>query len=330
MKLERTFILIPLLCLLCALFPGCKIAAAETPAAEASGETTAASQKSKTSVTGLETKVLVSANASLRDVISVKPAFGRTINLQKYSYSEKEWKTIERYTAGPEETANVKLVFPSEYWNRSKFTKWRVYIPATKEEAAYTSKTVVVITQNRETLQLSCKSAVVMNAKTGNVLYYKNPDKKLPQASLTKIMTCILALEKNSLQTKVSISQNAANTKWSYITLVKGDKIYLKDLLYAALLRSSNGCAVALAEQTGKSVSNFAKMMNKKASELGCKNTHFVNPHGLDAEKHYSTAYDLALMTRYAWKNSAIIRIPPEFRTEGPESGGFCFLMVLL
>lgn len=266
-------------------------------------ETTPAPEKSKTTVTGLKTKFNISTNYTAEDTIAVSPAYGRSVKLQRYDSSAKKWKTIKNYKTGSGKSAKIKLSYDSRYWNKYKYTKWRVYVPATKTAASCTSRTITIITKNRESLTLSCKSALVMNAETGNVYYDKSMNVRRPQASLTKIMTCILAIEKNSLRSKVSISKKAAGTPWTYIPLVSGDKVYLKDLLYAALLRSSNGSAVALAEHTGKSVSGFAKMMNKKAQNLGCRNTNFVNPHGLDTKNHYSSAYDVGLITAYAWKN---------------------------
>ncbi|MDY4969354.1 MAG: hypothetical protein SO101_03720 [Lachnospiraceae bacterium] len=265
--------------------------------------TTVASKVSKTTVTGLKTKYNISIKSSAEDTITVSPAYGRSVKLQRYDSSSKKWKTIKTYKTGSGKSADIKLSYASGYWSRYKYTKWRVYVPAVKNAASFTSKTVTIIPKNRESLTLSCKSALVMNAKNGNVYYDKSMNTRRPQASLTKIMTCMLAIENNSLKSKATISKNAAGTPWTYISLIKGDKIYVKDLLYAALLRSSNGCAVALAEHTGKSVSGFARIMNKKAQQLGCKNTHFVNPHGLDARNHYSSAYDVGLITSYAWKN---------------------------
>lgn len=271
--------------------------------------TSTSGKKSRTIVAGLKKEITADVKSSVKDTIFVASAYGRTVKLQRYYSSSKEWKDIKKYTAGSGECAKVKLAYPSEYWNKYKKTKWRVYIPATDDAASYTSPTITIITQNREDLTLSCKSALVMNVKTGNVYYNKSMDKKLPQASLTKIMTCILAMEKNSLDAKVSISENAADTPWSYIPLIKGDKIYVKDLLYSAMLRSSNGSAVALAEKTGKTEKKFAGMMNEKAEEIGCQNTNYVNPHGLDAKNHYSTAYDTALITQYAWNNKTFRKI---------------------
>ncbi|MCX7992697.1 MAG: D-alanyl-D-alanine carboxypeptidase [Fimbriimonadales bacterium] len=157
--------------------------------------------------------------------------------------------------------------------------------------------------------QLQARAAILVDAETGQVLYAKNPHKKLPPASLTKIMTAIVVLERCDLDEIVKASEHAVNTKPSSMNLRVGEEVKVRDLLYALMLRSANDAAVALAEYTSGSVEAFAKLMNEKARELGAKNTHFVNPHGLHAPQHLSTAYDLALITRYAMENETFREI---------------------
>ena len=128
-------------------------------------------------------------------------------------------------------------------------------------------------------------------------------------ASTTKIMTCILALENCSLTENVKISKKASSIHGSTLGLIENMTISLKDLLYGLMLRSGNDCAIAIAEHISGSVENFAKLMNKKAIELQLKNTNFVTPHGLDDPNHYTSAYDLALLTDYALKNNTFKNI---------------------
>jgi D-alanyl-D-alanine carboxypeptidase (penicillin-binding protein 5/6) len=156
---------------------------------------------------------------------------------------------------------------------------------------------------------LQARAAILMDAETGQVLYAKSAHQKLPPASLTKVMTAIVVLERCSLEDTVKASQRAVNTKPSSVNLRVGEEMKVRDLLYALMLRSANDAAVALAEYTAGSVEAFAKLMNAKAQELGAKNTHFVNPHGLHHPKHLSTAYDLALITRYAMGNETFREI---------------------
>lgn len=147
---------------------------------------------------------------------------------------------------------------------------------------------------------IEAKAAVLMDAASGRVLYSKNPHLPLPQASTTKITTAILALEKGNLSDLVRVSKEAAETPESSIWLEEGEELTLEQLLYALLLQSANDAAAAIAEYIGGTQENFVAMMNQRARELGARNTHYANPHGLDDPNHYSTAYDLALLARYA------------------------------
>lgn len=151
---------------------------------------------------------------------------------------------------------------------------------------------------------ISSPSAVVVTMDTGKVLYEKKAHTRRPMASTTKIMTAVLVLESGvDLDSTVKISARAAGT-WEVSRWVDaGDKLTVRQLLHALLLRSMNGAAVALAENDAGSVSAFAKKMNAKADELGMEDTQFVNPNGLDADGHYSTAADMAIVARYAMEN---------------------------
>jgi D-alanyl-D-alanine carboxypeptidase (penicillin-binding protein 5/6) len=161
--------------------------------------------------------------------------------------------------------------------------------------------------------QVQARAAVLMDAETGQVLFAKNAHQPLPPASLTKIMTAIVVLERCELDAGVKASQRAVNAKASSMHLRVGETVKVRDLLYALMLRSANDAAIALAEHTAGSVEAFAALMNEKAKSLGAKHTRFVNPHGLHNPRHLSTAYDLALITRYAMENEtfrAIVKAP--------------------
>ncbi|WEG11423.1 D-alanyl-D-alanine carboxypeptidase [Pullulanibacillus sp. KACC 23026] len=150
----------------------------------------------------------------------------------------------------------------------------------------------------------SAAASILMDQDSGRVLYGKNIHQKRRIASITKVMTAILAIESGKLNKTVTISSNAYGTEGSSLYLKKGEKIKLKDLVYGLMLRSGNDAAVAIAEAVGGSVQGFTTLMNKKAKELGMMDTNFSNPHGLDnTEDHYSSAYDMAILTSYAMKN---------------------------
>ncbi|MDI3327437.1 MAG: D-alanyl-D-alanine carboxypeptidase family protein [Alicyclobacillaceae bacterium] len=156
---------------------------------------------------------------------------------------------------------------------------------------------------------LAVQSAVLMDMKTGQVLYAKNPDARHYPASITKILTAILALEHGSLDDRITASRLATEQEGNRVYLVEGEVHTLEELLYGLMLNSGNDAAVAIAEHYGGSVAGFAAMMNAKAAEIGAKNSHFVNPNGLHDPDHYTTAYDMCLIGRYAMQNPIFRRI---------------------
>lgn len=168
-------------------------------------------------------------------------------------------------------------------------------------------------------LSLYARSALLMDASNGRVLYEENGYAVMPMASTTKIMTCILALEWLETATEeeqrrpVVVSAYAARMPKVHLGMREGENYRLKDLLYSLMLESHNDTAVAIAEYIDGNVEDFAKRMNKKAVELGCENTNFITPNGLDAEKkgklHSTTAYDLGLVAGYAIKNEEFLEI---------------------
>lgn len=148
--------------------------------------------------------------------------------------------------------------------------------------------------------ELNARIALIYDRASGRIIYEKNGNKQTPMASTTKILTAIVTLENADLKETVTIESKAAGIGGSRLGLKKNDKITVNDLLYGLMLRSGNDAAVALALHVGGSIEGFADMMNKKAEELGLTNSHFVVPHGLDNEGHYTTAYELAKMADYA------------------------------
>ncbi len=153
---------------------------------------------------------------------------------------------------------------------------------------------------------IASTAVILMEPTTGKILYEKNAYDKMYPASTTKILTAILVLENCDLKEKAVVSKNAIfSIPNGYVNcnLHEGEELSVNDLMYALMVKSANDAAVVLAEHIGGSVENFADMMNKKAKEMGCKNTHFVNPNGIHHEDHYSTAYDLAIMAMYGMQN---------------------------
>ena len=161
-------------------------------------------------------------------------------------------------------------------------------------------------------LSINAKSALIVETNTGKIIYEKDINEPNYPASTTKILTAILTIEKCNLEETATVSQNAiSNIPTAYVVapLYVGEEMKIKDLLYALMLKSSNDAAYVLAEHVGGSVEGFAEMMNNKAKEIGCKNTHFVNPNGIDNKNHYTTAYDMYLIANYAMKNETFAKI---------------------
>ena len=159
------------------------------------------------------------------------------------------------------------------------------------------------------TPNLNARSCIVLDRCSKKILFGKNEYNKVKMASTTKIMTATIILENCNLSQTVTISKKAAGTGGSRLGLKAGDKITIRDLLYGLLLVSGNDAAVALAETCSGNITDFANLMNKKVKDLGLNNTHFETPHGLDSDNHYTTAYELALITDYALNNSTFLNI---------------------
>ena len=172
-----------------------------------------------------------------------------------------------------------------------------------------TEEIIETVAVASEIQKINSRYAVVIDRNSKAILYGKNELTKTKMASTTKIMTAIIVIENTNLNEIVEISGKAAGTGGSRLKIKKGDKISVKDLLYGLMLRSGNDAAVALAEYVGGSINGFAELMNKKALELGLDNTHFETPHGLDSDNHYTTPYELAILTDYALKNETFTKI---------------------
>lgn len=156
---------------------------------------------------------------------------------------------------------------------------------------------------------VSAEHAVLLDLETGEILFEKAAFEESPIASITKIMTALLAVESGKMDEYATVSRNAIYTEGSSIYLEQGEKISIKDLIYGLMLRSGNDAAVAIAEHIGESEEGFVFLMNEKASWLGMNHTSFQNAHGLDDELHYSSAFDMALLTREAMQNEVFKQI---------------------
>lgn len=157
--------------------------------------------------------------------------------------------------------------------------------------------------------RLSARSAILLDAGTGEILYERDPHAALPPASTTKVLTALIALERLDPAARLPVSPLAALAAPSRVGLHPGDRVSAEDALYGLLLKSGNDAAEVLAEAVGGSVPGFAQLMNARARQLGALNSHFENPHGLPNDEHVSSAYDLAVIFRYAMLNPAFTKI---------------------
>lgn len=164
------------------------------------------------------------------------------------------------------------------------------------------------LTAQPQAVQTSASAAILIEANSGRVLYEQNADQKMLIASTTKIMTALVAIEECTLDDVVEVTQ-AHMTEGSSMYLKPGEKLELETLLYGLMLCSGNDAALAIADHCGPGIDAFVEKMNAKAQELGMEHTSFANPNGLDDEKHYSTARDMAVLAAYAMKNETFARI---------------------
>lgn len=172
-------------------------------------------------------------------------------------------------------------------------------------------QSVVVFAEGNTDLGLNAKSVILMEEATGNILYESNPDERLPIASVTKVMTMLLIMEavdsgKINLDDMVTVSENAMSYGGSTMFLETGEQLTVNDMLKGIAVASANDGCVAMAEHLAGSESAFVDMMNKRAKELGMENTHFMNTNGLDEDDHYSSARDVAIMSRELMKHETI------------------------
>ncbi len=165
---------------------------------------------------------------------------------------------------------------------------------------------------------VSAQSAVVIETSGNRIIYQKNPHQKLPMASTTKIMTAICAIEAGNIDRMVTVDDRAIGVEGSSIYLVKGERLTIRELLYGLMLHSGNDAAVAIACGVSGSVEEFAKLMNDTAARIGAVNTHFDNPNGLDSDTHYTTAYDLAIITAYGLANEDFVEIASSYTATIP------------
>ncbi len=164
----------------------------------------------------------------------------------------------------------------------------------------------------------SAVSAIVIETSGNSVIYQKNAHKRMPMASTTKIMTALCAIEAGNIDRTITVDDRAVGIEGSSIYLAKGERLTIRELLYGLMLNSGNDAAAAIAYAVSGSIEDFAALMNQTAQKIGAKNTCFENPSGLDSKNHYTTAYDLAIITSYALKIPAFAEIVATYKKTIP------------
>lgn len=259
-------------------------------------------------VTGLKTELARKAGNDKLATVTVTNPEGRELELQRFDKKTGKWEETKSLKLSGKDRQKVKITFPKG-WDDATYSRWRLFMKGSFGIKKYVGDPVDVICRNRGGLKLKAAAACVYSVEDKQVLYDINMHKKLPNASTTKMITAILALENSKDSDVVPVSRRAAITYYSSFPFRKGYKFYMGDLLRAMLIVSSNESASAVAEYVGGSYEAFAKIMNKRAKELGAKHTNFVTPSGLDAKGHHSTAYDLAMINAEAIKSDEYNKI---------------------
>lgn len=300
-------------------------AAAATSKQATTQPETPAQGKLDTTIAVSSTKLTpASFKKNLTSKVTISPAYGRTVSLQRYDASAKKWVTVASAKTAETYTSTVKLKLDSNWKHRYK-TSYRITTPAvdgtgssycrpadepSAEELA--SRGAKRGRSEKVTVAYSpvvASSAVVIDAETKAIVYEKYARKQRKVASITKLMTAILLTEKYSLAHKVTVTKEATKTPWG-IGLKKGDKMSVENLLYAMMLPSANDAATASGIAVSGSTAKFTKKMTERAATLGCTDTVYSNAHGLDTKSNHSTAYDQALVGAYVMtsKSTAAIR----------------------
>lgn len=181
---------------------------------------------------------------------------------------------------------------------------------------------IFVLSYTASASNISAKGASLIEVSHGDLVYAKNENARLPMASTTKIMTALVVLENSSLDDVITIEPSMVNIEGSSIYLHVGEKLTVEDLLYALLLESANDASVALAIHIAGDIDAFAQMMNEKALEMGLVNTNFKNPHGLDDDEHYTTAYELGMIAKCAMENEKFVEICSTYKKSIPLDNG--------
>ena len=269
------------------------------PTTESTTASTTAAKK-VTTLTGLKEYYNANADKAIEVSFWVAPANPkRTVHLQTYNSSKKQWKEINKVVTTQGNSAAVKFQIPAEYRKKTN-CKFRVVVDETTTGKYFASKYFTVVTSNLETLNLNAKTACVYCVDTGQVLYDKKMNKRRHPASTTKVTTAICVIESGKFYSNSKAVAASRRPPAKVLNSRSGDIYRNRDLMHAMLLPSANDAAVMLAWNVSGNGKKFAKLMNKTVKKIGLKNTHFTNSFGSPDKQHYTTAYDLSKTVAYA------------------------------
>ncbi len=247
----------------------------------------------QTELENVTAKFSKSYKSTIEDTITVSPAYGRTVNLYLYDQYLGKWTLQRTYTAADQKTANIRIIYPN-IWKAYSESTWKIVCPA-NESCQAAAKTVKISNKIA-----NAKAAIVIDGQTGEVIYAQNARKHLKIASMTKMVTMMVVIDKGKYGKKVKITSEAvaARKKSGGMGLVKGDKVRMKDLVHATLMESANDAAAAAACGVSGNQKKFAVLMKKKAQSIGATESTFRYAFGDWHSNTYSTAYDQALIGR--------------------------------
>lgn len=269
----------------------------------------------KTIVNGLNTSYTIrSSRNCIKDRIQIQEVLNgttteeaRQVDVSRFDTSSGKYVFIKSFSTDAE--GNVVISYPSSV-NKRTYSKWLITVEATDDSEQFQDSVNMVI-KNIGSTKINAKSACIYCVNNGKVLFDKKMNQRRKQASTTKIMTALLIMEQKKLTASsvAKVSKIAANTAYGKLNLKKGDIYRVSDMMHALLITSSNEAANVLAEENAGSIRAFVKKMNSKAKTIGLVNTHYKNTHGLDTDGHYSSAYDLALLSSKAYKYKTFRKI---------------------
>ena len=260
----------------------------------------------ETTVEGLRESFNAKTTTKIVDKIKVYPADDRDVILQLLNSETNVYETVEEFDI--DANGNARIEYPDQRKEKT-YTTWRIYIPESNGTNEYISEDIKITTKNLADQKLNSKAACIYSVDRDVVIYDENMNTKRKQASTTKLMTALLTLEGTDLKGKSKVSKYAARTPWGIVHMRPGDIYYTRHLLNALLVASSNESANVLGEKNAGTVSSFIKKMNAKCDILSLNNTQYKNTHGLDANGHYTTAYDLAKLTKEVMKYPEFLEI---------------------